>query len=89
MSPTTAAHVAEGLGERVDLILDGGPCRVGIESTVLSLVALPPVILRPGGVPREELEQVLGHPVLTQTSSSRPESPGQLERHYATKTPLR
>jgi L-threonylcarbamoyladenylate synthase len=89
VSPTTAAHVAEGLGERVDLILDGGPCRVGIESTVLSLVSEPAAILRSGGVPREELEQALGHRLEAQASSSRPQSPGQLARHYATRTPLR
>jgi L-threonylcarbamoyladenylate synthase len=89
LSPTTAAHVAESLGERVDLILDGGPCRVGVESTVLSLVSEPPLVLRPGGVAREALEIALGRPLEVQTSSSRPLSPGQLERHYATRTPLR
>jgi L-threonylcarbamoyladenylate synthase len=89
LSPTTAAHVADSLGGRVDLILDGGPCRVGVESTVLSLVSEPPLILRPGGLGREELEIALGRPLETQTSSSRPLSPGQLGRHYATQTPLR
>jgi L-threonylcarbamoyladenylate synthase len=89
VSPTTAQHVAEGLGDRVDLILDGGPCRVGVESTVLSLVDDPPVILRPGGVSREELEAALGRPLEVRASSSRPLSPGLLERHYATRTPLR
>jgi L-threonylcarbamoyladenylate synthase len=89
LSPTTAEHVAEGLGDRVDLILDGGPCRVGVESTVLSLVSEPPLILRPGGVSREDLEEALGRGLEVRTSSSRPLSPGQLDRHYATKTPLR
>lgn len=88
VSPTTAEHVAEGLGERVDLILDGGPCRVGVESTVVSLVTDAAVILRPGGVAREDLESALGHPVEVRASSSRPLAPGQLERHYATRTPL-
>ena len=88
ISPTTAAHVLEGLGERVDVILDGGPCAVGVESTVLSLLGERPLILRPGGVTREELEATLGHEVEVRASSSRPVSPGQLERHYATRTPL-
>jgi len=88
VSPTTAAHVLEGLGERVDVILDGGPCRVGVESTVLSLLRDPPLILRPGGVTREELEAALGQAVEVRASSARPLSPGQLERHYATRTPL-
>jgi L-threonylcarbamoyladenylate synthase len=88
VSPTTAAHVAERLGEVVDLVLDGGPCRVGVESTVLSLVAEPPAILRPGGVSREELEEALGVAVPIAGVASRPTSPGQLERHYATRTRL-
>jgi len=61
VSPTTAAHVAERLGDAVDLVLDGGPCPVGVESTILSLVTEPASLLRPGGVPREDLEAVLGH----------------------------
>jgi L-threonylcarbamoyladenylate synthase len=89
VSPTTASHVADSLGERVDLILDGGPCRIGVESTVLSLAGAPPVILRPGGLTREELELALGQPLEVRPSSSRPLAPGQLERHYATRTPLR
>ena len=89
VSPTTAEHVAQGLGDRVDLILDAGPCRVGVESTVLSLVDDPPVVLRPGGVPHEELEAALGQTLEVRASSSRPSSPGLLERHYATRTPLR
>jgi len=88
VSPTTAQHVVDGLGERVDLILDGGPCRVGVESTVVSLVIDPAVILRPGGVSREDLERALGHPLEVRGSSSRPLAPGQLDRHYATRTPL-
>jgi L-threonylcarbamoyladenylate synthase len=88
VSPTTAAHVVEGLGDRLDVILDGGPCRVGVESTVLSLLGEPAVILRPGGVTREEIEAALGQAVEMRASSSRPTSPGQLERHYATRTPL-
>jgi L-threonylcarbamoyladenylate synthase len=89
VSPTTAAHVAELLGRSVDLVLDGGPCRVGVESTILSLATHPPVILRPGGVPREDLEDALGHPLEVAGPADRPLAPGQLLKHYATRTPLR
>jgi L-threonylcarbamoyladenylate synthase len=88
VSPTTAAHVAERLGADVDLVLDGGPCRVGVESTILSLVGTP-LILRPGGVPKEELEAALGLPLAVAPPSERPAAPGHLLRHYATHTPLR
>lgn len=90
VSPTTAAHVAELLGDRVDLILDGGPCPVGVESTIVSLVSDPPGLLRPGGVPPEEIEALLGGPLVRVTApGERPLGPGQLSRHYATRTPLR
>jgi L-threonylcarbamoyladenylate synthase len=93
VSPTTAAHVLESLGNRIDLILDGGPCRRGIESTVVDCTIVPPRILRPGPVGRAELEEALGGPVAAGTAAS-PEgsaparSPGMLARHYAPKTPL-
>lgn len=92
ISPTTAAHVAEQLGERVAVILDGGPCRVGIESTVL--VPDPtPLILRPGGVTRERLAELLGEAVAVAGSSARAEhlplqAPGMLASHYAPRKPL-
>jgi L-threonylcarbamoyladenylate synthase len=89
VSPTTAAHVAELLGSAVDIVLDGGPCRVGVESTVLSLEGDRPVILRPGGVPRESLEAALGTDVPVAGRGERPLAPGQLEKHYATRTPMR
>jgi L-threonylcarbamoyladenylate synthase len=89
VSPTTAAHVAELLGPAVDLVLDGGPCRVGVESTILFLAGEPPTILRPGGVPREALEEALGLPLEVAVRAARPSAPGQLEKHYATRTPLR
>jgi L-threonylcarbamoyladenylate synthase len=89
VSPTTAAHVAELLGRAVDLVLDGGPCRVGVESTILSLAASPPLILRPGGIPREDLEDALGFPLEVAGPAERPLAPGQLLKHYATRTPLR
>jgi len=87
VSPTTAAHVAELLGDAVELVLDGGPCRVGLESTILSLAG-EPVILRPGGLPKEALEEALGIALTVAGPSERPLAPGQLERHYATRTPL-
>jgi L-threonylcarbamoyladenylate synthase len=89
VSPTCAEHVQAQLGDAVDLILDGGPCRVGLESTILSLVTEPPLILRPGGVAREDLEQALGRPLELAGPAARPLAPGQLSRHYATRTPLR
>ena len=88
VSPTTAGHVEEGLGALIDVILDGGPCRVGVESTVLSLVSSPAVILRPGGLTPEALGEVLGHRVEVAARGSRPQAPGQLDKHYATRTPL-
>jgi L-threonylcarbamoyladenylate synthase len=84
LSPTTAEHVRESLGSRVDLILDGGPCAVGIESTVISLAGPTTRILRPGMVSQTEIEQVIG-PV---EIGSGPESPGQHPRHYSPHTPL-
>jgi L-threonylcarbamoyladenylate synthase len=89
LSPTTAEHVREGLGDRVDYILDGGLCSVGIESTVLSLAASPPVLLRPGGVSRQQLEEVLG-PINTQSNAGpvAHASPGMHPRHYSPRTKL-
>jgi L-threonylcarbamoyladenylate synthase len=90
VSPTTAAHVAELLGDGVDIILDGGPCPVGVESTIVSLISDPPGLLRPGGVSPEEIEALLGGPLVRAASpDERPLAPGQLSRHYATRTPLR
>lgn len=87
VSPTTAEHVREQLGDAADMILDGGPCRVGVESTVLSLAGRRPALLRPGGVSVEEIEKRIG-PV-KRGGSKRIESPGQLLQHYATRTPMR
>jgi L-threonylcarbamoyladenylate synthase len=84
LSPTTAEHVREGLGSRVDMILDGGPCTVGIESTVLSLVAGVPRILRPGMISQTQIEEIIG-PVETGAGL---ESPGQHPRHYSPPTPI-
>jgi len=90
VSPTTAQHVRDELGDSVDLILDGGPCRVGIESTVLNLAGDRPAILRPGGISREQIEAVIG-PVMMQHHVTSAEtaalSPGQHAIHYAPQTP--
>ncbi|MGA2715884.1 MAG: L-threonylcarbamoyladenylate synthase [Bryobacteraceae bacterium] len=84
ISPTTAEHVRESLGARVDMILDGGPCTVGIESTVISLAGPVPRIVRPGMIARTQIEQVIG-PVETGAGA---ESPGQHPRHYSPHTPI-
>ncbi len=89
VSPTTAAHVAESLGARVDLILDGGPCPVGLESSVLDLTGERPVLLRPGGVPKEDLEAALGPIEIDGGTETAPRSPGRLASHYAPDRPLR
>ncbi len=87
LSPTTAQHVLNGLSDRVSLILDGGPCKVGVESTVLSLNPLQ--LLRPGGVTPLEIEAVLG-PIQRQSEESDEpkKSPGLMSRHYSPHTPL-
>ena len=88
VSPTTEVHVRDDLGGDVDLVLEGGPTEVGIESTIVDLSTGSPVLLRPGHVSREELEKVLGSPVLEKSASS-PRHSGGLERHYAPRTPAR
>lgn len=89
LSPVTAGHVRESLGDAVDLILDGGECRVGIESTVLSLAKDEPVLLRPGIVSAADIEAFIG-PVQRATSAGEGphESPGQHARHYRPRKPL-
>ncbi|MGH3263128.1 MAG: L-threonylcarbamoyladenylate synthase, partial [Trebonia sp.] len=82
VSPTTAAHVRSELGDAVDYVLDGGPCLVGVESTIVDVTAEAPGILRPGGVTREELEAALGR-VLAVDSTNRIRVPGQHPSHYA------
>lgn len=90
LSPTTAGHVYESLGARVDLILDGGPCAAGIESTVVDCTGSGPVILRPGPVTADDLGRALGRAVATATGPAPgvARSPGRLRRHYAPRTPL-
>lgn len=89
LSPTTAEHVAKQLGQNVDIILDGGACRVGVESTILEVTEDKIIILRPGGVPIEEIEEVAGKILLKKNNLSKPNSPGQLPFHYAPKIPLK
>jgi L-threonylcarbamoyladenylate synthase len=86
VSPTEAQHVAEQLSDRIDMILDGGSSQIGVESTILSLVGDVPCVLRAGGTPIEELESVVGKLRIDLGSSSSPQAPGQLQRHYATQT---
>ncbi|MBU6309395.1 MAG: threonylcarbamoyl-AMP synthase [Planctomycetes bacterium] len=91
VSPTTAHHVLESLGNRIDLILDGGPCATGIESTVIDCTSSPPRILRPGPLTRESLETAVGGPVEWPAAAPVAEtarSPGQRARHYAPTTSL-
>jgi L-threonylcarbamoyladenylate synthase len=86
VSPTLAEHVAQSLGDRVKLILDGGRCAVGLESTVLDLTTPTPTLLRPGGATREAIEAVVGPVALSHAvpnGDSAHKSPGQLESHYA------
>ncbi|MCG0065215.1 MULTISPECIES: L-threonylcarbamoyladenylate synthase [Streptomyces] len=82
VSPTTADHVRAELGDAVDFVLDGGPCEVGVESTIVDATGDVPTILRPGGVTREDLEAVLGFP-LAVPATSRVRVPGQHPSHYA------
>ena len=89
VSPTTAAHVKRGLGKKVSVILDGGPCTVGVESTVISFMNERATLLRPGGLSRGEIEQVLGHDLDVEADSAQPHSPGQMESHYAPHAQLR
>ena len=78
------------LGDKIDLVLDGGPCRVGLESTVLDLTGAAPAILRPGAITAEEIAAVLGEPVTRADGDpTAPKSPGQLASHYAPGLPLR
>jgi L-threonylcarbamoyladenylate synthase len=86
-SPTAAPHVARDLGDRVALILDGGPCPVGVESTVVGLADEPARLLRPGGVPREAIEALIGP--LAAPEGGPVAAPGMLTSHYAPELPLR
>ena len=93
-SCTTAAHVLEDVGGKIDCILDGGPCAVGVESTIIDLTEQPPKLLRPGGLPLEEIQAVIG-PVELDAAVTRsmgegeqPKAPGMKYRHYAPVAPV-
>jgi L-threonylcarbamoyladenylate synthase len=89
VSPTTAAHVLADLRGRIDMVLDGGACSVGIESTIVSCLG-EPTLLRPGGLPRGEIEFVLGRPLaLSRAGADAPVAPGMSPSHYAPKASLR
>lgn len=87
VSPTTAQHVRADLGDEVDLVLDGGPCRIGLESTILALVGARPTLLRPGAIGMEALSAVLGEEIAL-PAAVRIRAPGALAAHYAPRTPL-
>ncbi len=88
VSPTRADHVLDGLSGRIPAILDGGPCAVGVESTILGMVGTP-VLLRPGGIPVEAIEAALGMVLATGGDAQKPSAPGQLASHYAPNVPVR
>ena len=93
-SPTCARHMLEDMEGRIDAIVDGGPCGVGVESTIIDLTVAPPRLLRPGGLPLEELEEVLGEITVDKAvlsplaAGEKPRAPGMKYRHYAPKAPV-
>ena len=93
-SPTTAAHMIEDMDGRIDGIVDGGPCTVGVESTIIDLTVTPPRLLRPGGLPLESLRQVLGEVAVDKavtgllSAGEHPRAPGMKYRHYAPHAPV-
>ncbi len=90
ISPTKAAHVAASLGNAIGMILDGAPCGVGLESTVIDLTTDQVVMLRPGGITRDQVAEVLGcDVVMAETDDNAPKSPGMLTSHYAPGLPVR
>ncbi len=89
ISPTAAEHVLEDLGDRVAAILDGGPCGVGIESTVIDLSGERPALLRPGGIAGADIEALIGPLAAAGDGDQAPRSPGMQSRHYAPAIPIR
>lgn len=89
ISPTTAAHVKEQLGDSADMIVDGGPCAVGVESTIVSFVTEKPVLLRPGGLELEKIEEIVGAVEIPAPDELVNQSPGRGGQHYAPHTPFR
>ena len=89
LSPTTAAHVKKQLGDGPDLILDGGKTEIGVESTIITFENGRPVLLRPGGLPIEEIERIVGPVSLHLKNGGAPPAPGCLKKHYAPRTGLK
>lgn len=91
VSPTTADHVRQQLGGEVEIILDGGSCSVGVESTIVACIGDDPVLLRPGGITRAEIETVIGRRLRDPEAQAgdAPTAPGQLQSHYAPRARLR
>ncbi|MFW5813625.1 MAG: L-threonylcarbamoyladenylate synthase [Fibrobacterota bacterium] len=89
ISPTTAAHVKEQLGDSVEMIVDGGPCAVGVESTIVSFSGEKPVLLRPGGLELEKIEEIVGPVEIPAPDELINQSPGRGGQHYAPRTPFR
>lgn len=92
-SPTSAEHVAEDLDGKIDMIIDGGNVEIGVESTIVDMTVEPPMILRPGAITKEMLEEVIGEvavdrTTLSETSDAAPKAPGMKYRHYAPKAQL-
>ena len=88
LSPTKSEHVVKQLGEKVDIILDGGNCKVGVESTIIEVTADSQFLLRHGGISREEIEQIIGKLSKPNKKIETPKSPGQLKIHYAPNIPI-
>jgi L-threonylcarbamoyladenylate synthase len=88
LSPTNADHVIAELDDRIAAVLDGGPCAIGLESTVLDLTRVQPRLLRPGGVTAAQLSAILG-PLASPGADETPRAPGMLRSHYAPTLPLR
>lgn len=90
ISPTTARHVADSLGDKVDMILDGGPCKIGVETTIIDLTTPEIVMLRAGGLSKEDIEAFTGEKVvISHGDPNKPSAPGQLLKHYAPRMPMR
>lgn len=90
LSPTSASHVRDQLGDRIDMILDGGQCDIGVESTIIMLNKAGAFLLRPGGLTIEDIEGITGKlEIKTEDTGAGPEAPGQLSSHYSPHTPIR
>lgn len=88
ISPTTAEHVEQQLGDKIPYILDGGPCEIGVESTIVGFEGDQVIVYRKGGTPIEAIENLIGPVEVRSHSSSNPQAPGMLKSHYAPRTPL-